>query len=154
MSIAAANAYAEVMQGAVRRPAGTNADEGALKKELARITAFVPTEVVATYVAVLGILTPDSEGWRWGLLAIIGGLAVFLCWYFWKTASQALPGKALGWSIVFALVGLAAWASALPSSPFFSIDGYTTKIGGIIVLIAAPIIPRLAVLVGVSPPKT
>ena len=153
MSIAATSAYAEVVSGAVRKPAGTNTDEGALKKELARITAFVPTEVVATYVAVLGILTPSSEGWRWGLLVIIAGLTVFLCWYFWKTATQTLPRKALTWSIVFALAGLLAWASALPASPFFSFDGYTTKLGGIAVLIAAPIIPRLAVLVGVSPPR-
>jgi hypothetical protein len=153
VSIAATTTYAELKKGQARKPVGTNADEGAVKKELGRITAFVPTEVVSTYVAILGITTPNSHVWRWVLLLVIALLAVFLCWYFWKTASIGLPAKALTWSIVFALVGLAAWAAALPSSPFFSFDGYSTTIGGIAVLIAAPVIPRLATLVGVAPPK-
>jgi hypothetical protein len=153
MSIAAVTAYAELEQGTERRPAGTNADEDNLKKELARITAFVPTEAVATYVGILGITTPSGEGGRWVLLGAIAAVAIFLCWYFWQTAETSLPGKALVWSIVFALIGLAAWAAALPSSPFFSFDGYSTTIGGIAVLLLAPIVPRLATLVGVSPPR-
>ena len=153
MSIAAVTTYAEMARGAERNPAGTNTDENPVKKELARITAFVPTEAVATYVGILGITTPNSDKGRWILLGVIAGLALFLCWFYWKTAKTALPKKALGWSAVFALIGLAAWAAALPSSPFFSIDGYTTTFGGIAVLVAAPIIPRLAVLLNVAPPR-
>jgi hypothetical protein len=153
VSIAAVTTYAQLAKGATRAPTGANADEANLKKELARITAFVPTEAVATYVGILGITTPSKDLWRWVLLGAIGLLAVFLCWYNWQTAATNLAKKALVWSVVFALVGLAAWAAALPSSPFFSIPGYTTVIGGIAVLLLAPIVPRFAVLVGVSPPK-
>lgn len=76
---------------------------------------------------------------------------MFLCFFYRKTGKTNPTGKMLRWSMAFALVDLSAWAAALPSSPFFSIHGYSTVIGGIAVRILAPVIPRLAVLVGVSP---
>lgn len=153
MSIAAVTAYAELKAGTDRKPAGTNTDDSRVQKELARITAFVPTEAIATYVGVLGITTPKSELWRWILLVVMAVVAVFLCWYYWSGSTTSLPRKALWLSMGFALVGLGAWASALPSSPFFSIPGYTTVIGGIVVIVLSPIIPRIAERLGVAPPR-
>lgn len=151
MSIAGVTTYAEMKQGTSRRPSGANADEAKGRKALARITAFVPTEAISTYVAALALLKPGSEGARWALLGVIAALTVFLCFYYWKRSQTALPLKALVWSIIFAIVGLAAWASALPDSPFYSIPDYTTVVGGFAVLILAVLTPKVAELVGVAP---
>ena len=153
MSIAAMNAYAEVTRGADRNPVGTNADEGRGKKELARITAYVPTEAIATYVALLGLIEPGPGAPRWILLGITALIAIFLCWYFWSGATTELPGKVLVWQCVFALVGLAAWASALPNSPFFSFDWYSARYGAAAVIILSPVIPRVAERLKIAPPR-
>ena len=134
-----------------RTPSGTNVDEGKVRKELGRITAFVPTEAIGPYAAIIGIFKPASDGERWAILGIVAGIAVFLCWWFWRSGPK-LPRKALYWSMAFALVGLAAWAAALPDSPFFVINDYNTAVGGVAIIALAPIIPRLAVLFGVAPP--
>jgi hypothetical protein len=152
MSIAGVTTYAELKAGQPRGPSGTNPDEAKGRKALARVTAFVPTEAISTYVAVLALLTPKSGWGRWTLLGVIAIITVVICWYFWKRSTTALPTKALVWSIVFALIGLAAWASALPDSPFFSIHGYTTVIGGAAIILLASVIPKVAEIVGVSPP--
>jgi hypothetical protein len=157
MSIATMSNYAELNAGATTRgAAGTNSDDDALKTALARITGYVPTEAVASYVAALGILTPNSSGGRWALFLAIAALAAFLVFYYWKTtAADPKPGKtALYWQLVFALGGLAAWAAALPSSPFLSIHNYSAALGGLIIVIVSPAVPLLANLVHVSPPKT
>jgi hypothetical protein len=129
-----------------------------LDSALAKIAAYIPGEVVATYLAIVGIWEPGSDAARWGCFAVGMGLLTALCVIGWRlqvmaaaTPAQAPTFSHLCWVFVIAGVAFTAYAMALPGSAFTTAWSDATKFGGLAALVLATILPSFGKLVGVDP---
>ncbi len=125
---------------------------------LATITAYIPTEVLITYVAVAAALTgsaaTSSVGpWLAFLAFLVGTPAVVWLVYAGKvrTSGKALPIRIRHWprwEMFAATVSYVAWAFALPGTPFGQFGWYNSGVAGVIVLVAATGLGLLTPVVG------
>ncbi len=116
---------------------------------------YIPTEVVTIYVAFLaGINTTDAVtpgDWRafWGFLSATP-LVVWLIYAAKvKTAGKPLPVKFRVWPLwemCAGTVAYAAWAFALPNTPFSSVAWYSAGLAGVLVLVVSTALGLLAPL--------
>jgi hypothetical protein len=144
-----------------RQAARTKAEAGdgkPLDSALAKIAAYIPSEVIATYLAVLGIWQPDSKAERWACFGVNSGLLAALCVLGWALQRQAAPTPAkrptlqhLFWVFIIAAVAFVTYAMAVPGSAFTSVWSDATKFGGIAALLLAAVLPSFGKLVGVDP---
>jgi len=115
---------------------------------LERITAYIPSEVIGIYVAVIGILATPSAHGKW---LIFGGcvlLIPFFMWLGYKAAQRKnLPvpsRRAFVLLLVLAVVAFVAWGAALPDTPFQVFTADATRFGGAAVIILGYLIPSIA----------
>jgi hypothetical protein len=125
---------------------------------LATITAFIPTEVLITYVAVAAALTGSAATstvgpWLNFVAFLVATPTVVWLIYAGKvrTSGKALP-RAIHlwprWEMVAATIGYVAWAFALPGTPFEQFGWYNSGVAGVSVLVAATGLGLLAPVVG------
>lgn len=137
---------------------------------LRKIAEWIPSEALATYIAVLAVAIPKGSGARWGFFA----LGEFLVLLFavgslvlnrrqerakWerkhKDDNRKLPefDKSRGvLMVVFALVAFAIYGLALPASPVSTRgDGYQRTMG-VLVVFSAAVMPYAAKLARIRPP--
>jgi len=127
-----------------------------------KITAWIPSEVVAIYVALVGIFAPGSETTKW----VIFGIGAVCVPTFvglnaalvnkqgkdeWSRQNKEgspprIARKRIGLLIAFGLVAFVVWAFALPATPFLTITDSATKIGGALVIVMSLLMPLLAKL--------
>jgi hypothetical protein len=130
---------------------------------MSAITAYIPTEILTLYVAVLGALQkpgpadarPPTAEWV-AFFAFLVATPVFV-WLVYaakvKTAKKLLPlapRKWPAWEMIAATVAYVAWAYALPNSPFrqFAEEGwYSQALGGVGVLIVSTTLGLVAPIV-------
>jgi hypothetical protein len=121
------------------------------------LSKYLPSEVVALYVAILPFLVPkdtplthqDYTG-RWAVAGIIGVIAVIYAVGFYRRERHAQNARfvwhvAIGKALIV-LIAFAAWVCLVPGSPFNSISWYTPSTGAIIGLLVAGALGALAVL--------
>jgi hypothetical protein len=145
---------AELARAGVAAPPA--AVDPAVSTAMEKIAAFVPTEVIGLYVSGLGILAPTEAGGQWllfGICALMIPLLMYLSYLLRK--QKELPPPSPLTSLILgglALVAFAAWASALPSTPFVALLGERAHlIGGFAVLVLSILMPQIAAVLGVSP---
>jgi uncharacterized membrane protein len=127
---------------------------------LTQLLRYTPTEVVGLYIAVVSVLPalPDegvtevcesSFTWRWVLFALFAVATPFAVVAASKV--QAVRAKTtFAWPVfemVVATLAFAAWAVALPASPFFdfcSWEGWMGAVVGIVVVLGIGIAAKLA----------
>lgn len=124
------------------------------------ISAYIPTEILALYIAVLAALR-DSTSDRADPVSVESAFWVFLVmtpvavWFVFaakiraSNTTEALPLAPSAWPVwemSAATIAYVAWVVALPDSPF---TGVTPAIGGVVVLmtstllgLAAPVFQR------------
>lgn len=98
------------------------------------LSKFIPTEMLAPYVAALSLIATKDVTWKEGRVYLIFVLAtpiMFLLFHIAKIALDAnkpMPSKAdipkLIWKAVAAMVAFAVWAIAVPT------NSLQTTIGG------------------------
>jgi len=126
-----------------------------VQSALDKIAAYIPSEVIGTYVAISGILLPTSANPKW----IIFGIALLLIPLLTlvgnaiakKRGLTAPSGRATVWIIVLACVAFCAWALALPDNPLVDYYDDASRIGGVAVIVLAVLLPQVAELLGISP---
>jgi hypothetical protein len=140
---------------------GDSVSKKTLDSAMEKITAFIPSEVIGSYVAVLGILSPQTDVGKW----IIFGICLLLIPIFMllgylakkkqaeKDQKTTLPPNTqhTGILLVLAAVAFVAWAMALPGTPFLSITAHATAIGGASVIILTTIMYKIADLFDLVP---
>lgn len=140
-----------------------------VESSVERITAWIPTEVVGTYVALVGLFLPKSSGARWSLLVIGMVLVpVFVCvdgalvnkrgssaWRARRQQGDApkITTRQLWLCSLLAMLAFIAWAMALPSTPFVSWFANATKFGGGAVVVLALLLPKIGELLDLSLPQ-
>jgi hypothetical protein len=125
--------------------------QGALDK----IAAYIPSEVIGTYVAVSGILASDSTSTKWIIfilaLLLIPALALLGNALAKKKGLPASSNRATLFVILLAAFAFCAWAAALPDNPLVSYSKDATRYGGVAVIILAVLLPRAAELLDIGP---
>jgi hypothetical protein len=163
MSLAASTRRAYAVDAQARssefRKASTETD---VETALEKITQWIPSEVVAAYVALLGIFAPDDSTLRWVLFAV--GVVLVIVFVGlnaalvnkrgrekWESEKRPGPAPKLATKRLLTLMGVGivafvVWAFALPDSPFLSVTEQATRIGGALVVIVSLVMPLVAEL--------
>jgi hypothetical protein len=125
-----------------------------------RLVKYIPAEVTAAYLVVLGFLKgpPDklgfppaiSEVWHWGVFVAFMILAVLYTMIATKRAG--LPD--IQWfQVVAAPVALAAWVFAFGGPFEASFGWYRPPMGSIILVLTSLLIPAVDELLDAAAPK-
>ncbi len=122
---------------------------------LAAIAAYIPTEIVTVYVAVLaavGITVSDASSTVSGAVAIapvapyVGFIVLtpIVVWGLYAvkvvTAGKRLPRSFKAWpkwEMIAATISFAVWGAALPASPLLTFSWFNVAVGGVAVLIVS-----------------
>ncbi len=156
---------AEAKSPEFRQAAATPAVESALEA----ITQWIPTEVVAIYVALLGIFAPRSSSGKWIIFAV-GAVSVLVfvllnaalvnkrgaeAWTREQKpgAPPKLAGTRLFLLILLAAVAYLVWTFALPDTPFLALTDEATRIGGALVVIVSLAMPKVAEILNLKLPR-
>lgn len=136
---------------------GTPESQNAATAALTVIVTYIPTEVLTLYIAVLAAIQDPARKTSRSLWAafycfLIGTPIIVWLVYAAKvsTAGKPLPLAPRTWPLwemFAATVAYAAWAFALPDSPFnrdFSAYWYSPALAGVIVLIVSTLLGLLA----------
>jgi hypothetical protein len=139
--------------------------QSGVSSALATITAYIPTEILVTYVAVVAAMAaagsappPATQGlWLAFWLFLVATPVVVWLEYAGKlrTAARALPRRPRDWprwEMVAATAGYVAWAFALPGTPFTQFSWYNPGVAGVAVLITATGLGMLTPVVIGQPP--
>ncbi len=123
--------------------AGSGATETPLAAALDAIVAYIPTEVVTTYVAILAAINTgaESRAGQWAAFWAFATVTPVSVWLIFATKLRA-AGKPLPvapkqwplWEMFAASVAFAAWGYALPDSPFNDFDWYTPAVATVVIL--------------------
>jgi hypothetical protein len=122
-----------------------------------RLAAFIPSEVVAIYIAMIGLFPSESSTVRWSLFAVGLVLVPLFSWLNFtarrRRIDPPLPARPRVFIplVLLAAVAYVGWAAALPSTPFLDFTDEATRIGAAAVLILSFVLPRVADLLGLTP---
>jgi hypothetical protein len=118
---------------------------------LEAIAAYIPSEALAVYLPALGIFAPREALGAW-LVFGLGVLVVLLFTWLGLTKRQrkAKPSKG---RVVYglALTGFVLYAGALPGSPFDYLHDLAPKMLAFLALVAAFVMPEIAIRNGIRP---
>jgi len=117
------------------------------------IAAYIPTEILTLYVAVLAALHQPGQitytGWSVFYSFLIA--TPIVVWLVFaaklKGSGKSLPlkfGQWPVWEMVAATLAYVAWAFTLPNNPFTSLPWYSSGMAGIAVLIVSTLLGLLA----------
>lgn len=120
---------------------------------LSIIVAFIPTEAIGIYVALLGLIQPESYLGKWMIFGI-GVASIFVIIALNQIAKSRAAGAAFDRLLfiilsIFALLAFTAWSAALPGTPFLELSTSATKIGAGGAIILAALLPKAASIVGI-----
>ncbi len=139
------------------RAAHGSAAENPTTDALGAIVAYIPSEVILLYVAGLAAISSDSRSLtgQWILFWVLLVATPLALWLTYGsrlvTAGRGLPLHPKRWpkvEMAFATIAFAAWAAALPDSPFREIENYGQALSGFVVLAVTVILPMVAPVVG------
>lgn len=131
---------------------------------LSAIAAYIPTELLTIYVAVVAALNatttdaaPNPSAWPALIIFVIVTPVVVWLVYAGKVrkAKKTLPlsiGQWPKWEMMAATIAFAAWAFAFPQTPFADFSWYNAAIAGLVVLIVTTGLGLLAPVIGTLEP--
>jgi hypothetical protein len=136
---------------------------------LRTVTAYIPTEVLTVYLAVVGALATtgtagttllDPNMTRWVLFWLFVVLTPATVWLTYAAKVQA-AGKPLPilrhwpvWEISAATIAFVIWAFTLPGTPFSSLGWYTPSLGSVAILVGSLLMGLVGPLFTQRPIKT
>jgi hypothetical protein len=130
----------EIARSTAENPAG----QTAATSTLASIAAYIPTEILTVYVAVIAALagsaTTTTTGWIAFWFFFISTPIVVWLTYAAKVRQATgdvpvNPREWPVWEMIAATLAYLAWAFALPATPFAALSFYSPAIAGVIVLV-------------------
>ncbi len=133
---------------------------GAVSSAVSAIAAYIPTEIVTVYIAVLATLGVTREGAAASgvvtttpilAYAVFVVLTPIVVWGLYASRAVA-AGKELPlsiaawpkWEMVAATLAFASWSAALPSSPLERYDWFTAGLAGVVALVLSMLIGLFA----------
>jgi hypothetical protein len=137
---------------AIRAGSPAAADDSR-QSAISQIATYIPSDVVATYIALDGIFPHGSKVAKWVLFGIGVGLCVLLP--MTNLISSDLQTRD-GWPkqivvIVMAIIAFTAYALALPDTVFSGYVKDPSRLGGAAALVLALVLPSVASAFGINP---
>jgi RsiW-degrading membrane proteinase PrsW (M82 family) len=142
---------------------GTPDSQSAVTSGLKVIVAYIPTEVITLYVAVLAAIQHPLAGLRsnspelksmWIAYYVFLACTPLVVWLVYaakvRAANKNLPVSPRTWPLwemFAATVAFTAWAFALPNTPFQVESWYSSAIAGVVVLVISTLLGLLAPVV-------
>lgn len=127
--------------------------KGNIETALNVLFGYIPTEIITLYVAVLAAIGVESQVTQaeWNAFWVFLAATPVVVWLVYgaklRNADLPLP-LAFGawplWEMLAATIAFAAWAFALPQSPFAKFDWYAPALSGVVVLITSAVLGLLA----------
>lgn len=110
--------------------------------------SYVPVEIIALYVAVIGSLKTDPlMKAQWISFYIFVFLTPIVLWLIYsakiKELNKPLPIHPKDWPIwemIASTLAFITWAFALPGSPFSIYEWYNQSVGGVMVLVTSTVL--------------
>lgn len=131
-------------------------DHNKVAKAAKEIVTYIPTEVVAVYVAGVAVLhsaTTTSRAAEWGLLIAVLVLTPFAVWATYaaqvRAGNRPLPMAPRTWpwpAIVVSTFAFLVWSYSLPASPFGYLSWYQPIVASIVLLLGTVILGLIAPL--------
>jgi hypothetical protein len=146
-------------QGEVAQAAGEKPEtQSAITSALKNIMTYIPGEIVTTYVAVVAVLPPVTDGAStgasitpWVVFFVFLALTPIVSWliYAAKAINAGDPppwsiAKWPKWEMTAATVAYVIWAAALPDNPFNGFAWYSAGVSGIILLVCSMMLGLIA----------
>jgi hypothetical protein len=135
--------------------AGATGDQGALASALEALVAYIPTEVVTAYVAVLAAIHSDdaTRAGQWAAFYFFMVSTPFAVWATFavklRAGGEALPVHPRAWpwwELIASTIAFGSWAYTLPDSPFADWSWYQPNLGAALILIVTFLLGLLAPL--------
>src|SRR5690606_30458707 len=128
-----------------------------LARAVAAVAAYFPTETVGTYLAVLAMLQPESNGARWAFyLGFVAFTAIVVLFYSWRKRQSAtgerMARRSEVWLLIFATVSFTIWSATTPWTPFLQFTGDAQRYAGAATIVLSPLLPMAAQVLRLSPP--
>lgn len=147
---------AEIAQATGEKPETQSTATTALKN----IMAYIPAEILTTYVAVIAVIHPTTGGVTaesaladWIAFVVFLVLTPIVSWLIYAAkclnASKSLPAAVAQWPIwemSAATIAYLIWAITLPETPFGTFSWYSSGLAAILLLIVSLILGLLAPL--------
>ena len=131
-------------------PAGTSNN---IETAFNILFGYIPTEVITLYVAVLAAIGKEGEVTQpeWASFWVFLAATPLVVWLVYaaklKNLQKPLPihfAMWPKWEMFAATAAFAAWAFALPQSPFSDYGWYSSALSGLAVLISSTILGLIA----------
>lgn len=133
--------------------------QSAASDALSALAAFIPTEVIGTYIAAIAVTAPAVAGSArqvdgaflfWGFLIAVPIIVWLVFAGRVKTAGKEIPmdiRKWPKWEMVAATAAFAVWALAIPENPFTTQTWYSAGLVGLAVIVVSTALGLLATVV-------
>ncbi len=140
-------------------------------KAASDVARYIPTEAIAIYIAILvgafgplklvaGMKASDLDySSRWHFFFIMLGVTVALVWLIYAAKTRETPAKDPDkrynipvFEMAIAAVALAAWAAALPDTPFADFHWYGGWFAPTVLATATALLPLIAAAAGRTAP--
>lgn len=154
--IAAAFSKSPVLATPAQNEAPEPEPQGNMETTMNVLFGYIPTEIITLYVAVIAALSTPvasvgsrTSAWTTFVIFIVATPIVTWLVYGAKLKNLKLPIPIQFnawplWEMFAATAAFAAWAFALPRSPFTEFDWYSAALSGLVVLIASTVLGLLA----------
>jgi hypothetical protein len=126
----------------------------AVHQTLGLIVAYIPSEILVTYVAVVAaIQSAPGAGHtgEWIAFWLFLALSPSICWVLYATKLRHRgnpmplhPKLWPHWPMVAATISYAVWAYTLPATPFSSFSWYQAAVGTVVLLLVTMLLGLLA----------
>lgn len=135
------------------RSGATPTSQSSVDTALNVLFGYIPTEVITLYVAVLAAVqqTTQVSSADWTTFCIFAAVTPVVVWLVYGAkllhAKKPLPfsfGSLPVWEMFAATCAFAAWAFALPHSPFTSFSWYSSGLSGVAVLVVSTLLGLIA----------
>src|SRR5215203_4035698 len=144
----------EIAQATGEKPEAQSAITSALET----IMTYIPGEIVTTYVAVVAVLPPVTDGvstgasvTAWVVFFVFLALTPIVSWLIYAAkavnANEPPPWAIANWpkwEMTAATVAYVIWAAALPDNPFNGFAWYSAGVAGIILLVCSMMLGLIA----------
>ncbi len=131
-------------------PAAATAPSDGARAALERIVDYIPSEVIAIYIAGFSILQPTTDLEKWIVFAIAAllvpvfvGSSLVAIRRGTSGSVQLSLGKGIGLSIL-SWLAYTTWTAAIPESPFVSLHPNANRYAAFVALILSYLIPKIA----------
>ncbi len=146
------------MINANRAAHGDTPNNTTLTDALGAIVAYFPTEINATYTAVIAALaatTSTSKAGQWLAFWLFLVATPMVTWLVYaarvRQSGAGLPVKPTHWPVLemsISAVTFVVWAGALPGSPLQEIKNYSSAVAGLMVLVVTAFLGLVAPVLG------